>query len=96
MAKFMKILTAVTVVIALSACSGQEVKDDTTATTDDQSGGTGTSTTGVTTTGVDRLGEINGIPIGNGRPGPVFREMIEAWSALVGVDISQQIVGSST
>jgi peptidoglycan-associated lipoprotein len=61
MSKLMKILITVTMVFALSACSDQPVKDDTSATVDDQSGDAGG--TGVSTAGVDRLGEINGIAI---------------------------------
>jgi branched-subunit amino acid aminotransferase/4-amino-4-deoxychorismate lyase len=34
---------------------------------------------------------INGIPIGNGRPGPVYRRLLAAWSAEVGLDIAGQI-----
>ena len=37
---------------------------------------------------------INGTPIGNGEPGPVFREIMQAWSDLVGMDILAQIMGS--
>ena len=36
---------------------------------------------------------INSKPIGNGRPGPRFSEMIAAWSNMVGVDILAQIMG---
>jgi branched-chain amino acid aminotransferase len=39
--------------------------------------------------------KINGIPIGNGTPGPAFQTMIRAWSELVGVDILKQIMGAS-
>jgi len=35
--------------------------------------------------------KINGVPIGNGQPGPVFWKLIAAWSAAVGLDIPQQI-----
>jgi len=38
--------------------------------------------------------KINGISIGNGKPGPVFRKMIKTWSQLVSVDIEQQILNS--
>ena len=34
---------------------------------------------------------INGLPIGNGKPGPVFERLLQAWSKLVGLDILQQI-----
>jgi len=33
---------------------------------------------------------LNGESIGTGRPGPVFRAMLEAWSDLVGLDIAEQ------
>jgi branched-subunit amino acid aminotransferase/4-amino-4-deoxychorismate lyase len=35
---------------------------------------------------------INGAWIGEGKPGPVFRRLIEAWSQEVGVDIEKQII----
>ncbi len=34
--------------------------------------------------------ECDGHRIGTGRPGPVFRRLISAWSELVGVDIAEQ------
>lgn len=37
--------------------------------------------------------KINGLAIGGGRPGPVFRRLLEAWSRQVGVDIERQILG---
>jgi branched-chain amino acid aminotransferase len=36
--------------------------------------------------------KINGIPIGDGKPGPIFRRLLDAWSKLVGVDIERQIL----
>ena len=36
--------------------------------------------------------KINNIPIGDGAIGPLFREMIQAWSDLVGVNILGQIL----
>ena len=33
---------------------------------------------------------LNGHPVGGGRPGPVFRRLLDAWSGLVGVDIAAQ------
>lgn len=36
---------------------------------------------------------INNTPIGQGRPGPVFRKLVDAWSESVGVDILEQILG---
>ncbi len=35
---------------------------------------------------------INGLPIGSGKPGPIFRRLLQAWSAEVGVDIEKQIL----
>ena len=35
--------------------------------------------------------KINGVPIGDGRPGPVWRRLLSAWSELVGIDIERQI-----
>ncbi len=35
--------------------------------------------------------KINGLPIGDGKPGPVLKRLLSAWSDLVGLDISQQI-----
>lgn len=37
---------------------------------------------------------INNIAIGDGKPGPVFRRVLDAWSKRVGVDIAKQIVRS--
>lgn len=34
---------------------------------------------------------LNGIAIGDGTPGPIFRGLINAWSELVGVDIMKQM-----
>lgn len=40
---------------------------------------------------------INGIPIGAGQPmGPIFRRIIDAWSARMGVDIVEQIMNVGT
>ena len=36
--------------------------------------------------------KINGVPIGDGRPGPLFRRLIEVWSRDVGLDVVQQIL----
>lgn len=35
---------------------------------------------------------INGTPIGNGRPGEIYRRLLEAWSQEVQLDVLQQIV----
>jgi branched-subunit amino acid aminotransferase/4-amino-4-deoxychorismate lyase len=35
--------------------------------------------------------KINGLPIGDGQPGPVWRRLMTAWGELVGVDIVRQI-----
>jgi branched-subunit amino acid aminotransferase/4-amino-4-deoxychorismate lyase len=39
--------------------------------------------------------KINGLPIGDGKPGPIFRQLIAAWSQKVGVDIVEQIVSGA-
>lgn len=41
------------------------------------------------------VSRINGQVIGNGKPGPIFRRLLEAWSRLVGLDIMEQISGVS-
>jgi branched-chain amino acid aminotransferase len=38
--------------------------------------------------------KINDAPIGDGKPGPVFSEVLQAWSDLVGMDVRQQIMES--
>jgi len=38
---------------------------------------------------------INGVAIGDGRPGPVLRRLLEAWNELVGLDIYAQIQGAA-
>ena len=35
--------------------------------------------------------KINGVAIGEGQPGPMFRRLIEAWNQQVGLDIQKQI-----
>ena len=35
--------------------------------------------------------KINGLPIGDGRPGPIWKKLLGAWSELVGIDIERQI-----
>jgi branched-chain amino acid aminotransferase len=37
--------------------------------------------------------KINGLVVGDGRPGPVFNRLLSAWSADVGVDIRSQVMG---
>lgn len=39
--------------------------------------------------------KINGVPIGDGRPGPVWKRLMGAWSELVGLDIEQQMRDSA-
>ncbi|HVC95759.1 MAG TPA: aminotransferase class IV [Pirellulales bacterium] len=39
--------------------------------------------------------KINGLPIADGRPGPIFRRLLTAWSRDVGVDIEKQILGEA-
>jgi branched-subunit amino acid aminotransferase/4-amino-4-deoxychorismate lyase len=38
--------------------------------------------------------KINGIPIGDGKPGPMFKRLIERWGQLVEMDIVKQIMDS--
>jgi branched-chain amino acid aminotransferase len=38
---------------------------------------------------------INGLPIGDGRPGAMFKRLTDAWSRLVGMDIVKQILESN-
>ncbi|MCX6992545.1 MAG: hypothetical protein NT011_05295 [Kiritimatiellaeota bacterium] len=38
---------------------------------------------------------INGVSIGDGRPGPMFKRLTEAWSRLVGMDIVKQVLDSN-
>lgn len=33
---------------------------------------------------------LNGKPIGQGKPGPLYRQLLKAWSDLLGVDVAQQ------
>lgn len=40
------------------------------------------------------VSKINGASIGTGKPGPMFRRLIAAWSAEVGLDIEKQIQSS--
>ena len=37
--------------------------------------------------------KINGLPIGDGAPGPLFGRLIAAWNERVGVDIAAQVTG---
>ena len=39
--------------------------------------------------------QINGIPIGDAKPGPVFENLITLWSQKVGLDIKEQIANST-
>jgi len=39
--------------------------------------------------------KINGIPIGEGRPGPIYRRLVDAWSQLVGIDVVAQLVAGA-
>lgn len=41
--------------------------------------------------GVLPVTRINGLSIGDGKPGPVFQKIISAWGDLVGLDIRQQM-----
>jgi branched-subunit amino acid aminotransferase/4-amino-4-deoxychorismate lyase len=39
--------------------------------------------------------KINGVAVGDGRPGPLYRRLLDAWSRTVGVDIEQQIMNGA-
>ena len=36
--------------------------------------------------------KVNGIDIGNGKPGPFFKRLMEAWSERVGMDLVEQVM----
>lgn len=38
--------------------------------------------------------KINGVPIGDGRPGDLFRRLMGAWSARVGLDVAGQFISA--
>lgn len=38
---------------------------------------------------------LNGLPIADGKPGPIYRKLMNAWNELVGLDISAQIIQHS-
>ena len=38
---------------------------------------------------------FNGVPIGDGTPGPVWRRVLDRWSEVVGTDIHAEVAGSS-
>jgi branched-subunit amino acid aminotransferase/4-amino-4-deoxychorismate lyase len=44
--------------------------------------------------GIAPATRINGLPIGNGTPGPLFQRIAAAWSEQVGFDILDQICSS--
>jgi branched-chain amino acid aminotransferase len=35
---------------------------------------------------------VNGVPIGDGQPGPIFRRLLAAWSREIGLDVEKQII----
>ncbi|MBT3319306.1 MAG: hypothetical protein HN948_02100 [Clostridia bacterium] len=37
--------------------------------------------------------KINGVPIGDGKPGPLWREILDRWSKMVGKDVYSEITG---
>ena len=45
--------------------------------------------------GVLPVTRVNGLPIGSGVPGPVFRRLMNAWNDVVGLDVVQQIVDAA-
>jgi branched-chain amino acid aminotransferase len=36
--------------------------------------------------------KINGITLSGGGPGPIYKRLIEAWSARIGFDVASQII----
>jgi branched-chain amino acid aminotransferase len=40
--------------------------------------------------------KVNGVPIASGRPGPIYRRLLAAWSEQVGVDIERQMLDGAT
>ena len=34
--------------------------------------------------------KVSGLPLGDGKPGPIVTELLRAWSQLVGVDVVEQ------
>ena len=38
---------------------------------------------------------INGVPIGEGKPGPMWKKVLQCWSERVDKDIYQEMVGAS-
>jgi branched-chain amino acid aminotransferase len=41
--------------------------------------------------GVLPVTRVNGLPIGDGRPGPIVGRLLEAWSVAVGLDVVKQL-----
>lgn len=41
--------------------------------------------------GILPVTKINGLPVGSGKPGPVFEKILSEWSKLVGLDIREQM-----
>ncbi len=42
------------------------------------------------------VAKINGVSIGDGKPGPIFKRLLAAWSEEVGLDIEKQIQSTSS
>lgn len=40
--------------------------------------------------------QFEGLPVGNGKPGPVFRQLLQGWKSLVGCDFEQQALSRSS
>ena len=38
--------------------------------------------------------KINGVPVGEGKPGPMLKQILDVWSSRVGVDIVEQILAA--
>jgi branched-subunit amino acid aminotransferase/4-amino-4-deoxychorismate lyase len=39
---------------------------------------------------------VNGLPVGSGTPGEMYRKLLDAWNELVGLDVRQQAVRFAT
>ena len=37
--------------------------------------------------------KVNNAPVGSGKPGPIFGQIMDAWSQMVGIDVHRQLLG---
>jgi len=45
--------------------------------------------------GLGPVVRMNGVPIGDGKPGPMWRKILDRWSKIVGKDIYAEIAGAA-